>query len=184
VQEASQRSFLLSYPSLDSSSGSISRHYLVGGAIPPSAAANNSGIHAASAPGSDPAALVQQQLAHLDDWDRFDVLEVERNSPGHVLQHVAFETLCCFNMLGTLGLPEAQLRNFLAAAERHYLPQPYHNSLHAADVTQALGLMLKADSLHKQLTPVETLALLFAAIIHDLGHPGTLLYACGMQSLI
>lgn len=37
---------------------------------------------------------------------------------------------------------------------------------------QALAAMLAADDLARQLTDLELLALLLAAMIHDLGHPG------------
>lgn len=57
--------------------------------------------------------------------------------------------------------------------ELEYHPNPYHSSLHAADVTQALGAMLGAgDAFVGQLSDLELLALLVAAVVHDLGHPG------------
>lgn len=49
---------------------------------------------------------------------------------------------------------------------------PYHNSTHAADVVQALTCMLLSDNLSKRLTDLEVLAMLIAAIVHDVGHPG------------
>ena len=51
-------------------------------------------------------------------------------------------------------------------------PNPYHNSAHAADVTQALLCILYQDSLHTKFTDLELLALIISSIIHDVGHPG------------
>jgi hypothetical protein len=51
-------------------------------------------------------------------------------------------------------------------------PNPYHNSTHAADVTQALLSIVYQDSLHTKFTDLELLACLIAAIIHDVVHPG------------
>jgi 3'5'-cyclic nucleotide phosphodiesterase len=58
------------------------------------------------------------------------------------------------------------------AAERAYNRNPYHNSMHAADVAQTLGVMLAHDRFREALTELEVLAMLFAAITHDVGHPG------------
>lgn len=49
---------------------------------------------------------------------------------------------------------------------------PYHNSTHAADVVQALTCMLLTDQLNRHFADLEILAMLIAAIVHDVGHPG------------
>jgi hypothetical protein len=51
-------------------------------------------------------------------------------------------------------------------------PNPYHNSTHAADVTQALLCMLTQDRLDTKFTDLELFALILSAIIHDVAHPG------------
>lgn len=49
---------------------------------------------------------------------------------------------------------------------------PYHNSTHAADVTQALTHLLVSDNLAEAFEPLEVAATITAAIIHDVAHPG------------
>jgi hypothetical protein len=57
--------------------------------------------------------------------------------------------------------------------ERDYpRKNPYHNSIHAADVALSLHFLLHKTQLIDQLKPIELLAALVAAIIHDFKHPG------------
>jgi hypothetical protein len=57
---------------------------------------------------------------------------------GRPLQAVVLALLRRRGLVSRLRLPEDRLRSFLADVEEAYLPHnPYHNSLHAADVTQA-----------------------------------------------
>lgn len=54
-----------------------------------------------------------------------------------------------------------------------YLPNPYHNAIHAADVLLSCHQMLLQTGLENRLTDFEVFMLLFAAVAHDVGHPGT-----------
>ncbi|KAJ7992511.1 hypothetical protein DPEC_G00279430, partial [Dallia pectoralis] len=57
--------------------------------------------------------------------------------------------------------------------EDHYHANvAYHNSLHAADVTQSTHVLLSTPALDAVFTDLEILAALFAAAIHDVDHPG------------
>lgn len=49
---------------------------------------------------------------------------------------------------------------------------PYHNSVHAADVTQAMHCFLQDPKIKEHLTPLEAMCSLLAAVSHDLDHPG------------
>jgi calcium/calmodulin-dependent 3',5'-cyclic nucleotide phosphodiesterase len=64
--------------------------------------------------------------------------------------------------------------NFIREVERQYRhANPYHNNTHAADVTQTAAMVLRG--LTKQIEDfpkVEILALIIAAAVHDLAHPG------------
>ncbi|ORM39368.1 Calcium/calmodulin-dependent 3' [Babesia sp. Xinjiang] len=60
----------------------------------------------------------------------------------------------------------------LTTIQNVYLPNPYHNALHAACVAHMTAVLAKALGLNKYLTPHEEFAYLIAAIGHDSGHPG------------
>uniref|UniRef100_A0A7N5K2K0 Phosphodiesterase n=1 Tax=Ailuropoda melanoleuca TaxID=9646 RepID=A0A7N5K2K0_AILME len=56
--------------------------------------------------------------------------------------------------------------------EDYHSQNPYHNAVHAADVTQAMHCYLKEPKLASSVTPWDVLLSLIAAATHDLDHPG------------
>ncbi|QQP35280.1 Putative LOC100877791, partial [Caligus rogercresseyi] len=50
---------------------------------------------------------------------------------------------------------------------------PYHNGVHATDVTQAMNLFLQEPLIKGSLSPLELMSALIAAASHDLDHPGS-----------
>lgn len=67
--------------------------------------------------------------------------------------------------------------NFLREIEGRYsTDNPYHNNVHAADVTQTLHVLfafIGKDLLYSISKPLEIFSLILAATFHDVGHPGT-----------
>lgn len=49
---------------------------------------------------------------------------------------------------------------------------PYHNSVHAADVTQAMHCFIQEKKIRGHMTNLEILSSIMAAVCHDLDHPG------------
>eukprot|EP00727_Mastigamoeba_balamuthi_P014521 m51a1_g9694 putative calcium calmodulin-dependent -cyclic nucleotide phosphodiesterase (598) ;mRNA; r:1362927-1364829 len=109
-------------------------------------------------------------FARFDSWD-WDTFAFRAGAPmplSSVFAHVADK----YNFAGIVGdhyFP--QLKRFVAAVEKLYLPTPYHSSLHAADVVHAVDKLL-AMGPRSHLQDVDLLALFVAAAIHDVGHPG------------
>lgn len=61
----------------------------------------------------------------------------------------------------------------MTTLEDHYVKDnPFHNSLHAADVTQSTNVLLNTPALEGVFTPLEVGGAIFAACIHDVDHPG------------
>eukprot|EP00934_Nitzschia_sp_Nitz4_P007846 Nitzschia sp. Nitz4//scaffold28_size193895//34984//36783//NITZ4_001632-RA/size193895-processed-gene-0.215-mRNA-1//1//CDS//3329545883//7836//frame0 len=91
------------------------------------------------------------------------------------------EELEGYEFLETFDIPQDCLLEFLRTMERDYIAtNPYHNNTHAADVLQTFHAILEGMDGKALLnigevtttTELETLALLLAAVIHDVGHPG------------
>ena len=64
-----------------------------------------------------------------------------------------------------------RLVKFASAIEGAYLDVPYHNNLHAADVTMMMHSFCLSSNM-SWISPLEHLVGLIAAVIHDVGHDG------------
>ena len=61
---------------------------------------------------------------------------------------------------------------WLAYIESQYVDTPYHNQIHAADVTQSVHAVLASGGFRAFLSDLQVLALLLTAMMHDVGHDG------------
>jgi cAMP-specific phosphodiesterase 4 len=63
--------------------------------------------------------------------------------------------------------------NLLDTVQSNYAANPYHNKEHAADVLQGVYvLVLQCPGLFHHMTKMEKRAVVFAAAVHDIRHPG------------
>ncbi|XP_040017368.2 3',5'-cyclic-AMP phosphodiesterase 7B [Gasterosteus aculeatus] len=111
-------------------------------------------------------------LSKVDTWN-FDIFLFDRLTNGNSLV-----TLMChlFNVSGLVHhfqLDMVKLHRFLGMVQEDYHSQnPYHNAVHAADVTQAMYCYLQEPKLSEQLSPLDVFLGLMAAAAHDVDHPG------------
>lgn len=61
---------------------------------------------------------------------------------------------------------------FSLIEEGYHSSNPYHNSIHATDVTQAMHCFLQETKILEHMEPLEIMASLLGAVCHDLDHPG------------
>lgn len=61
---------------------------------------------------------------------------------------------------------------FTLIEEGYHSTNPYHNAIHATDVTQAMHCFLQERKILEHLEPLEIMASLIGAVTHDLDHPG------------
>ncbi|KAG2441900.1 hypothetical protein HXX76_003506 [Chlamydomonas incerta] len=115
---------------------------------------------------------VERLLAKTDSW-HFDMLEVAKATNGHALSVTGFFIIQRAGLISRFKLNPVALARFLRCVESGYVNTPYHNSTHAADVLQMLHVIIHNAQLHVHyLDELGLLAMYFAAVIHDFGHPG------------
>ncbi|XP_013784080.1 cAMP-specific 3',5'-cyclic phosphodiesterase-like [Limulus polyphemus] len=110
-------------------------------------------------------------LENIDKWG-VDIFRIAECSSYRPLTAVTYTIFKDRGFLNTFKISAKTLINFLVTLEDHYLQIPYHNSIHAADVTQSINVLLLSPAFHSVFTDLEVLAALFAAAVHDVDHPG------------
>ncbi|XP_045080840.1 calcium/calmodulin-dependent 3',5'-cyclic nucleotide phosphodiesterase 1A-like [Coregonus clupeaformis] len=113
-------------------------------------------------------------LKHVDKWS-FDVFALNEASGDHALKFIFYELLNRYDLISRFKIPISAVVSFVEALEEGYSKHnnPYHNLMHAADVTQTVHhLLLKTGIMH-WLTELEIFAMIFAAAVHDYEHTGT-----------
>ncbi|KAM3925278.1 3',5'-cyclic-AMP phosphodiesterase 4A isoform 4-T5 [Leptodactylus fuscus] len=113
-----------------------------------------------------------KELDNLNKWglNIFRVAEYSNNRPLSCIMYTIFQER---ELCKTFKIPVDTLITYMMTLEDHYHADvAYHNSLHAADVTQSTHVLLSTPALDAVFTDLEILAALFAAAIHDVDHPG------------
>ncbi|ROL42182.1 High affinity cAMP-specific and IBMX-insensitive 3',5'-cyclic phosphodiesterase 8A [Anabarilius grahami] len=109
---------------------------------------------------------IAQTMENEDSWD-FDIFNLEP------LTFLGLKIFSRFGVCEFLSCPEATLRSWLQIVEANYhSTNSYHNSTHAADVLHATAYFLRKERVKQSLDPIDEVAALIAATVHDVDHPG------------
>ncbi|XP_034558690.1 cAMP-specific 3',5'-cyclic phosphodiesterase 4B-like isoform X2 [Notolabrus celidotus] len=121
---------------------------------------------------TDQEELLSKDLEDINKWglNIFRVAEHSHNRPLTCIMYTIFQER---DLMRTFKIPTDTFVTFMLTLEGHYHSDvAYHNSLHAADVTQSTHILLSTPALDEVFTDLEILAAIFAAAIHDVDHPG------------
>lgn len=124
-------------------------------------------------------------IQKMDDWD-FDVFKLQRTMSGDdhyslATQHnggslliTTYALLFKCGLMQKFKMDEQTVINWCSVIEAGYHGNPYHNSMHAADVLHVIHYILTKGGMIKRLKmrDEDTLGALMAAAIHDFDHPG------------
>ena len=72
----------------------------------------------------------------------------------------------------TVNFNDRDMLKYMVEIRKHYNDVPYHNWLHALDVTQYVFSVIKSANLKNYLTNLEIFGLLFSSLCHDTDHNG------------
>ncbi|XP_029702319.1 calcium/calmodulin-dependent 3',5'-cyclic nucleotide phosphodiesterase 1A-like isoform X2 [Takifugu rubripes] len=113
-------------------------------------------------------------LKEVDQWT-FNVFFFHKATGQHALKFLVYDLLTRYDLINRFRIPVQALVQFVEALEIGYskYKNPYHNLIHAADVTQTAHFLMLHTGLMHWLSELEILAMVFAAAIHDFEHTGT-----------
>ncbi|KAL3314885.1 cAMP-specific 3',5'-cyclic phosphodiesterase 4D [Cichlidogyrus casuarinus] len=157
---------MLDKPSCDSLLDSVTKS----DALAPDSGNDDLPIHGITL--SNPKKTEELLESHLDYWG-MDVFELSNQTNGFPLTVITYKVFQKRSLIYKLNLDPRVVVNYLLKLESSYdRSVPYHNSVHAADVTQSTHVLLQAENLEGVFTDLEMFAVLFACAIHDVSHPG------------
>ncbi|XP_008311495.1 cAMP-specific 3',5'-cyclic phosphodiesterase 7B isoform X2 [Cynoglossus semilaevis] len=111
-------------------------------------------------------------LSKVGTWN-FDIFLFDRLTNGNSLVMLMCHLFNVYGLIHHFQLDMVKLHRFLGMLQEGYHSQnPYHNAVHAADVTQAMYCYLKEPRLAEQLSLLDVFLGLTAAAAHDVDHPG------------
>ena len=108
---------------------------------------------------------------NVDDWgcNVFEMNELTTEP----LANVTYICLKKRNLFEALNIPSKVIVKYVSEVEQRYRSSnPYHNRLHAADVTQTMHFLLNTEPMFTIFSDIEVFALIFSSVIHDVDHPG------------
>lgn len=75
-------------------------------------------------------------------------------------------------MLARFQIDGERLKAFFRDVERHYKRVPYHHFTHAFSIVHLTYYMVRNSRIQDYLEEVDVLAVMLAALGHDIDHPG------------
>ncbi|XP_049299751.1 uncharacterized protein LOC125772269 isoform X2 [Anopheles funestus] len=115
---------------------------------------------------------VQCILDRVHHW-RFNAFTLETVTGGRSLPVLCVHLFHWYGLLDHFNLDVVRVwKLFSLIEEGYHSTNPYHNSIHATDVTQAMHCFLQEKRILENLSPLEIMASLIGAVTHDLDHPG------------
>jgi hypothetical protein len=143
-------------------SGYASQSDLPGKRIPPSCSTARLGDNLITPGGRENASTDTAgslETSHTWDWSVFSYASLKDQTRSRPLGTFVLQTLQSMDLLGAAGgIPTEELGNWLHAVERDYRPDlPYHNALHAIDVTHSVAFLVRHPTVAGMLKDSEKL---------------------------
>lgn len=92
---------------------------------------------------------------------------------GHSLPVLCVHLFNVYGLIDFFRLDIVRLwKLFKLIEDGYHSTNPYHNSIHATDVTQAMHCFLQEKKIIQYLEPIEIMASIIGSVSHDLDHPG------------
>ena len=102
----------------------------------------------------------------------FNSFELNELSSGSALTVIGKHCFKIYEIFETFSVLESKAENFFDNLQKRYMPNPYHNSCHAADILVSTLFIMHKSIIFESLTDIEVLSIIISHLAHDVGHPG------------
>lgn len=117
-------------------------------------------------------ALSDMPLPDEELWSwGLNILHAEAIDRPKIVHHIFFDS-SIGQLSGRILLDFNVFQAFVSKVETTYLDLPYHSFAHGLDVLSSCCRIVRQVQWDEWLTEIDTVALLIAALCHDIGHPG------------
>eukprot|EP00967_Tisochrysis_lutea_P053592 scaffold66739_cov32-Tisochrysis_lutea.AAC.3 len=113
----------------------------------------------------------QEALFDIHSWG-FDVFDFHAKTGYSGLVVGAYELMESYGLIECFDLNVPKMAAFFRRIQDGYRDNPYHNCVHALDVMLNTSYFMRQEAIIGLFTPLEKLAAILAAAIHDHDHPG------------
>jgi hypothetical protein len=104
---------------------------------------------------------------------RFNAFQYFELCGNSMITHFIFRLFHHYDILRKFQVPVVSLKSFCNSIfEGYSSSNPYHNAIHAIDVTHKFNYFIASGNLMKYISDLDIMAALLASIIHDFQHPG------------
>ena len=110
----------------------------------------------------------------MDDFDswEFDTMAYFKLLQDKTIIHFGFKLFCYYGLLDKFMIPDNNFVSLLNSIQNSFYDNTaYHNSMRAIEVTRNFYFFIKKGNLMKNLSDLNLMAGLMAALCHDVGHP-------------
>lgn len=108
----------------------------------------------------------------ITKW-RFDAFRLYEICGSQIISCMIFKLFNSYDITNKFEVPLASLKSFCTAIYEGYSSSnPYHNAIHAVDVTHRFNYFILSGNLMKYISDLDIMAALLTTIIHDFQHPG------------
>jgi hypothetical protein len=108
----------------------------------------------------------------IGKW-RFNAFQYYELCGEQTLTHFIMRLFQYYDIVSKFQVPMANLSRLTAELFKGYASNnPYHNAIHAVDVTHRLNYFILTGNLMKYISDLDIMAALMASVIHDFQHPG------------
>jgi hypothetical protein len=117
------------------------------------------------------ASELNSELISIGRTWNFDIMRVYEHS-GQSAFLVGNYLISKWEFSANYGLNETAMNSCFRKIEASYRPNPFHNACHAADVCHSLVYFINHSQLIKNISGLDLLSCILAALGHDISHPG------------